>query len=82
MEHSITSATDSWARFPAREYVDVGKNETILTRRTTQHENRCSDSVSSAAQRMTAYKERVYQTGQEHRLIAAQLTTVAIIDIG
>ena len=69
MAHNTLSGTDSWARFPVREYVDVGENETILTLRTTQHESRCADSAPSAAQRMTAYTECVFQTGQEHRLV-------------
>ena len=70
--HNIILGTDSWALFPVREYVDVRENETILTLRTTQHESRCAVSVSSAAQRMTACTECVFQTGREHRLMLGQ----------
>ena len=77
MAQNILLGTDSWARFPVREYVDVGENETIFTLRTTQHENRCADTVSSAAHRMTTYTECVFQTGQEHRLVFGHDTPVS-----
>ena len=38
MAHQILVDTDSWARYPVREYKDIGENETILALRTTQHE--------------------------------------------
>ena len=79
MAHNNISGTDIWARFPVREYVDVRENETILTLRTTQHENRCADSVPSAAQRTTAYTECVFQTGQEDRLIFGHDNPVSCI---
>ena len=37
MAHELLLDTDSWARFPVREYKDIGEHETILTLRTTQH---------------------------------------------
>ena len=40
MATEISLGTDSWARFPVREYKDIGERETILTLRTTQREDR------------------------------------------
>ena len=55
MAHAIILGTNSWARFPVRECKDIGEHETILTLRTTQHEDRFHESFSES-NRMTAYR--------------------------
>ena len=47
MAHAIILGTNSWARFPVRECKDIGEHETILTLRTTQHEDRFHESFRS-----------------------------------
>ena len=56
MAHEKFLGTDSWARFPVRECKNIGEHETILTLRTTQHEDRFHESFSES-NRMTAYTE-------------------------
>ena len=68
MAHEILLGTDSWARFPVREYKDIGNHETILTLRTTQHEDRFRESFSEST-RMTAYTECAFQNGSEHKIV-------------
>ena len=68
MAHEILLGTDSWARFPVREYKDIGNHETILTLRTTQHEDRFRESFSES-NRMTAYTECAFQNGSEHKIV-------------
>ena len=57
MAHELLLDTDSWARFPVREYKDIGEHETILTLRTTQHDDRFHESFSES-NRMTAHRMR------------------------
>ena len=57
MAHEIILDIDSWARFPVREYKDIGEHETILTLRTTQHDDRFHESFSES-NRMTAHRMR------------------------
>ena len=65
--HEILLGTDSWARFPVLEYKYIGDDETILTLRTTQHEDRFRESFSESI-RMTACTECAFQNGVEHKL--------------
>ena len=74
MAHEITLGTDSWARFPVREYKDIGDHETILTLRTTQHEDRFRESFSESI-RMTACTEFAFQNGVEHKIVFDSDTT-------
>ena len=55
MAHEILLGTDILARFPVRECKDIGEHETILTLRTTQHEDHFHESFSES-NRMTAYR--------------------------
>ena len=66
MAHQTRLDTDSWARYPLREYKDIGENETILTLRTTQHEDRFRESFSESI-RMTACTECAFQNGGRHK---------------
>ena len=68
MAHEILLDTDSWARFPVREYKDIGEHETILTIRTTQHEDLFRESFSESI-RMTACTECAFQNGSEHKIV-------------
>ena len=68
MAHEILLDTDSWARFPVREYKDIGEHETILTLRITQHEDRVREYFSEFI-RMTACTECAFQNGSEHKIV-------------
>ena len=68
MAHKILLGTDSWAPFPVREYKDIGDHETILTLRTTQHEDRFCESFSEST-RMAAYTECIFQNDNEHKIV-------------
>ena len=68
ISHEIILGTYSWARFPVREYKDIGELDTILTLRTTQHEDRFRESFSEST-RMTAYTECAFQNGSEHKIV-------------
>ena len=68
MAHESILGTDGWARFPVREYKDIGEHETIWTFRTTQHEDRFHLSFSES-NRMTAYTECAFQDGSEHKIV-------------